>query len=144
METDSAKVLLDKAFEELQVLDVLLGQEGVALWIFGFHAQQIAERSLKAVLILKGHDPPEKTHDLRRLSRELAASGGEFPAWASGLERLTAFAIQFRYETDQIGEGLDRRQARALVVRVYNWAASTAGAGVRGAGSSGRLSSRSG
>ena len=87
METGSAKVFLDKAFEELQLLDVLLGQEQVADWIFGFHAQQIAERSLKAALILTGRDPPEKTHDLRRLSHELAASGGELPAWASGLER---------------------------------------------------------
>jgi HEPN domain-containing protein len=129
MAEDRSRTLLNKAFEELETLDVLLLQEGVATWIFGFHAQQVAEKSLKAVLFLNGQSPPERTHDLVRLFQRLLDSGTRPPDWVPELSELTSFAVELRYETDDPEEDLDRRQTRDLVVRIYNWAASIAGRG---------------
>jgi hypothetical protein len=56
MATYSARALPDKAYDELEILDVLL-DAGTAPWIFGFHAQQIAEMSLEAVVALRERQP---------------------------------------------------------------------------------------
>ena len=126
MATYSARALLDKAYDELEVLDVLLAA-GTAPWIFGFHAQQIAEKSLKAVLALRGGKAPQRTHDLFRLAQQLSESDEGLPEWSEELDRLNPFAVQLRYETINLAVDWDSREIRDLVVRVYNWAAIAAG-----------------
>jgi len=72
-----------------------------------FHAQQSAEKYLKAVLALQGAEIP-KTHDLETL---LGLCLKKFPLWA-GLrpeaQLLTQFAVGFRYP----GEAADRASAK--------------------------------
>lgn len=60
---DSALSFLIKAREELVALHVLVEHPDVVEWVVGFHAQQIAEKVLKAVLVYHGQSP-RKIHDL--------------------------------------------------------------------------------
>jgi len=75
--------------------------------VFGFHAQQSAEKALKAWLSLRG-TPYPKTHDLRVLLRLLELN--KEPGWEQHVEivDLTDFAVQFRYDFPILPEELDR------------------------------------
>jgi HEPN domain-containing protein len=61
-----------------------------------FHAQQTAEKHMKAWLIALGDDEPPLIHDLVRLGRRLAAFGG--PSLPSQpLRTLSRLAVAPRY-----------------------------------------------
>jgi HEPN domain-containing protein len=80
-------------------LNALLGMEDNPLFaeeIFGFHAQQAAEKSLKAWLCVRGLAYPP-THDLSRLLTLLENSGADVAAYWP-LDQYTLFAVQARYE----------------------------------------------
>lgn len=59
-----------------------------------FHAQQWAEKALKAVLVARGEDPP-RTHDLPVLLER--AGGAEDDALTSAAHRLLPYAVLTRY-----------------------------------------------
>jgi HEPN domain-containing protein len=72
-----------------------------------FHAQQCAEKLMKALLIYLGVVPP-RSHDLELLSRFL---GPVCPGWswpANELRFLTRASVDFRYP----GDTADRDEAR--------------------------------
>src|SRR2546426_5281034 len=76
--------------------------------IFSFHAQQAVEKALKAWCSLKGIPYP-RTHDLERLFGLLEESGEELPSRFAALASLTDFAVQYRYESTEVGLGpIDR------------------------------------
>lgn len=76
------------------VLDSDIGVE----WAAGFHAQQAAEKAVKAVLVHVGVDFP-KSHRLDRLARLLPASTGiDFNIEA--LTELAPWAVAGRYPED--------------------------------------------
>lgn len=54
--------------------------------IAAFHAQQTIEKSLKAILVCQGQNPP-RVHDLVRLAALVTAATGEIVANADELER---------------------------------------------------------
>ena len=60
------------------------------------HAQQGAEKSLKAALVFEGIDPPPRTHDLVKL-RGLLPADWAIPGTDSNLERISEWAEQSRY-----------------------------------------------
>lgn len=60
-----------------------------------FHAQQAAEKSLKAVLIHHAIRSP-KTHDLEALVEMIQLAGFNLPASVQ-IESLTPFAVETRY-----------------------------------------------
>jgi HEPN domain-containing protein len=60
-----------------------------------FHAQQAVEKSLKAILILKGIDFP-KTHSIEFLLRLLPADVPRAPVLMQ-VYKLTGYATIFRY-----------------------------------------------
>lgn len=64
-----------------------------------FHAQQCAEKYLKAILVAKGQAFP-KTHDLAALSDLCDQNGVIIPISQDLLQRLTAYAVQVRYPGD--------------------------------------------
>ncbi len=66
--------------------------------IFGFHAQQAIEKSLKAWLTICGVDYPH-THDLSRLLSLLETQGIDMDRYWPVVE-LTLFAVQARYDAD--------------------------------------------
>jgi HEPN domain-containing protein len=126
MADNSARSFLSKANEELVALEYLVDNDKVVEWIIGFHAQQVAEKVLKAVLIHNNRSP-RKVHDLFQLVDELNELNIELPNWAHELDQLNPFAVLLRYETADLAANWDRQEVKTLVVRLYNWAAGEMG-----------------
>lgn len=75
--------------------------------VFGFHAQQAIEKSLKAWIIVSGNDYP-LTHNIIVLLSAIEDSGDDAARFWD-LVKYNAFAVQFRYEQmGVLGEELDR------------------------------------
>jgi HEPN domain-containing protein len=64
-----------------------------------FHAQQCAEKYLKALLLAREQVFP-RTHDLAALSDLCTQHGMILPVPQDALERLAAYAVQVRYPGD--------------------------------------------
>ena len=75
-----------------------------------FHAQQCAEKFLKAAL-QQANIPFGKTHNLLALLELLLPSEPSVEMLRPSLEYLTAFSVQFRYP----GDSADRAVAREAV-----------------------------
>jgi HEPN domain-containing protein len=93
---DHAASLLRLAHRDLDALQVLVAVPRVADVICGFHAQQAAEKTLKAWLSVLGQEYP-LTHDLARLFALLRRAGADVEPFFS-LDMLTDYAVQARYE----------------------------------------------
>ena len=87
-----------------------------------FHAQQAAEKSLKALLLHYGIEFPS-THDISYLMELLPPSLG-LPPDAEEIAQLTNFAVMFRYPGgyEDITEE-EHQWALAMTRIVYDWAA---------------------
>lgn len=93
----------------------------ILLEILCFHAQQAAEKAIKAVLIRFGVEPP-KIHDIRRLTECLPDSVTR-PAVLTASAPLTDYAALTRYPW--AGEPVsdeDYREALRLAAAVVAWA----------------------
>jgi HEPN domain-containing protein len=87
-----------KADDDLDAAARLLASDSGLFAIIGFHAQQAAEKYLKALLVL-GAVPFPRTHDLTGLRALLPA--GQVPALADlPLELLSRFSVEERYPGD--------------------------------------------
>ena len=75
-----------------------------------FHAQQCAEKYLKARLQEEGI-ASSKTHDLATLLDLLLPVEPSWAVMRSDLDRLTSFAVEFRYP----GTSADKAMARSAV-----------------------------
>jgi HEPN domain-containing protein len=86
-----------------------------------FHAQQAAEKALKA--FLAWHDIPfRKTHDLREVGRQCVTVESTLAPLCERAEILTPFAWQFRYPAEHFQEvpAADARQALDLAREVFD------------------------
>ena len=117
---DHARELLEMARSDLNALvgmlepEEAIGKGYFSDEVFGFHAQQVAEKSLKAAIASRGGSYP-KSHDLMILLDKLFALGVDVSAFTSIVD-LNPFAVQYRYESlDSDDEELDRR---ALLVEI--------------------------
>ena len=105
-----ARVLLMSAKRDISALHGMADAAVFADEIFGFHAQQAAEKLLKAWLALLGETYPT-THDLARLLAMLRARDVEATRF-NELVEYTPFAVQFRYAPgDLSARPLDRDTA---------------------------------
>jgi len=104
---DRPEVLLHKARQDELVVERLLGDRDVDDDTLGFHAQQAAEKLLKAVLTSRNVDYP-RTHNLGVLVELLASNGIELPAELADIDRLTPFGTVFRYDEVSPKAGRDR------------------------------------
>ena len=97
--------------------------EGVLSEALCFHAQQAAEKALKAVLVHLGRDVPH-THDIEALN-DLLAEILEVPEAVVEADRLTTYAVLTRYPADvaPVSEGEHREAVRQAEV-VFAWATS--------------------
>ncbi|MDY7101038.1 MAG: HEPN domain-containing protein [Actinomycetota bacterium] len=89
---------LDKADDGLRVARVILAGGIGAEWAACFHAQQAAEKALKALLVHLGIDFP-KSHSLGRLSA-LMPTGVEARFDSDALATLDPWAVAGRYPED--------------------------------------------
>ena len=83
------------AREDLAAAAELLDLPNVVKRVACFHAQQTAEKAIKAVLIFSGKKPPRK-HDLKQLCDALPA-GWSVKAIADEVDRLSPWAAESRY-----------------------------------------------
>jgi HEPN domain-containing protein len=107
MPSDRPEMLLRKARQDELALEKLLDDCDIEDDLLGFHAQQAAEKMLKALLAARGVDYP-KTHNLRVLIELLAEDGITLPAELAEIDRLTQFGTTFRYDTIPAVEGSHR------------------------------------
>jgi HEPN domain-containing protein len=116
---DAAETMISAAERDLRALRNMLDSEAFASEVFGFHAQQVAEKSLKAWISLMGREYP-KTHSIRLLIVILEQAGLDLPdLWE--LVELSAFAAQFRYEPfDMAEEPLNREEILQNVERLFD------------------------
>lgn len=117
---DLAQAFLAKAEEDELLLSKLVNDSEVSDDIYGFHAQQAAEKFIKAVLAME-ETRPTHTHDLTALLEQVAALGVDIPEGILDVRYLTPFAVRNRYPfMDPIA--IDRAGALDLVRRVRSWA----------------------
>jgi len=108
-DSEQARLLLSMARKDLSALRGMTNQETFAEEIFGFHAQQVAEKVFKAWLAWLGVEY-SKTHDISLLLAELDQAGIETDKFADMIE-YNVFAVQFRYEAYDAGlDSLDRTE----------------------------------
>ena len=109
-----ARVLLDAAERDVGALRVMGRSHEISDEIFGFHAQQAAEKSLKAWLALLGKVYP-LTHNLEALL-ELLSERNDVSGRFRKLIDFTPYAVEFRYEGVESGtDPIDRKSALTLV-----------------------------
>lgn len=120
--SDEARRLLGKAGEDEYALDRLLDDAAAPDSVVGFHAQQAAEKLLKAALFLAGVAPP-RTHNLAWLLDVAADHHLDLPPECEQLRWLTPYAVLFRYEGEagEREEPLARQQARERIRRLRAW-----------------------
>ena len=103
---ESGRMLL-LAQKDYKALGNMLNAECFDDEIFGFHAQQAIEKTLKAWLALRNVSYP-RTHDLSALLSLLETQGENCGSFFNLVE-YNAFAVQYRYEAfDGTDEPLDR------------------------------------
>jgi HEPN domain-containing protein len=120
--SDEVRRLLAKAAEDEYVLARLLEDAAAPEAILGFHAQQAAEKLLKAALFLAGAAPP-RTHNLAQLTDLAADHGLELPAGSEALRWLTPYAVLYRYAGDpEAGaDKLARQETREHLRQLRAW-----------------------
>jgi len=94
-----AKLLLQKAREDLSAAQVLVATEDQADHVIGFHLQQAVEKALKSLLAEYAIEIP-RTHDLGYLVELLNDLDIEIPEPVASSDWLTPWGVLFRYDSD--------------------------------------------
>jgi HEPN domain-containing protein len=118
---DAAEWLLH-AESDLRYATLGRGAPGILQSQVAFHAQQAAEKALKAVLVHAWVDFP-RTHDLQALLVLIDDAGMAVPPELEGVSALTRFAVETRYPGDLEPITPDElEQAIALAGKTIAWA----------------------
>lgn len=118
---DLAGKLFSLANDDLVAARALNEAAGVSGAIVGFHAQQAVEKSLKAVLALRGVEFPF-THDLEGLVELCLASGAVIPDQLEGVAILTPYGVRLRYGWIDPADLVTPATALALSEAAVAWA----------------------
>jgi HEPN domain-containing protein len=113
-----AEMLLRRAKGDAHVCRVLADDAEIDDSAVGFHAQQAVEKALKIPLVLAEVELP-RAHDLEQLLEQVKVSGSDVPDELSGVEWLTPWAAELRYDEQA---PLDRAAALAAAESASNWA----------------------
>jgi HEPN domain-containing protein len=117
---EQALLLLKKAAQDEALLDEVLESPLVSDEIIGFHCQQAAEKTLKALLSSLGVRF-RKTHEIGALAALLAEAGCRLPRELEDLDALTPFGAVYRYEDFDTELPLDRQRARMMLRSLRLW-----------------------
>ncbi|GIK39484.1 MAG: hypothetical protein BroJett011_33170 [Chloroflexota bacterium] len=115
-----ARLLLQKADQDLVLVTNISDSKAIADEIVGFHIQQAIEKAIKAVLTRLGIQY-EYTHDLSLLYQQVTQAGIIPPASLEVIDEFTAFAVQFRYTLYQT-PNFDRNAGAQLAKNFIEWA----------------------
>jgi HEPN domain-containing protein len=94
---------LERADEDLRIVELLLSKAPDLPWGSAFHCQQALEKMAKAVLIARRTEPP-KSHDIELLGRLVESHEADLGQKISALRMLTVWYIAPRYPDAQIDE----------------------------------------
>jgi HEPN domain-containing protein len=119
---DFVQQWLDKARKDLAAAEVLFKEEFEDYESVGFHAQQAAEKFIKAFLVRHQIEFP-KSHDVALLRQLVARVDSQLSAKLALADALTPYGVEFRYPGDfpsvsrDAGENAIRlaKQTRALI-----------------------------
>ena len=116
---DDPQTWIAKAESDLLNIRNNLDAERVPWDTICFHAQQAAEKMLKAFLVSRSQ-AVSRTHDLVALLAEAVAAGGALEALEADCRLLTPYAVMLRYPGVP-GEPSEQegRQAVAAAERIY-------------------------
>lgn len=118
---DHARMLLKKAADDLTVARMIL-DAGSPLDMAGFHAQQAAEKSLKAILAFHDVDYP-KTHAIGELIGHVKPLVTDWPFDEERLDDLTRYAVGVRYDDRYTEADLaEAREAFATAKSIRSYA----------------------
>lgn len=117
---EEALRLLRLARRDRETFDLLLPLPKANLAALGFHAQQAAEKALKAVAVLLELEVP-RTHDLAALGQAILDKGKKLPLTIDQLRGLNPFAVEFRYDDELIPQ-TSREALAATIAAVMEWA----------------------
>ncbi len=117
---DLARALLERAAGDEALVRRVLDDSEIPDAIIGFHAQQAAEKLIKAVLAARGV-AFARTHALGYLIGLVESHGIDAPPSLGGADVLSPWAVDFRYETES-EPALDRRAALDLIEELRRWA----------------------
>jgi HEPN domain-containing protein len=118
---DLARVIAANAERDAVAVERLAPDAELADDVVGLHAQQAAEKYLKAVLAFRGITY-RRVHSITYLLGLLADHDLTPPPRADELEAFTPWAPQARYDHDLGDATLDRQAATELVHGVRAWA----------------------
>ena len=111
-----ARRWLTFADKDRQTCEQIKDSQGLRA-IAAFHSQQMIEKSLKAILVCQGQNPP-RIHDLVRLAAVVTAATGELVVNADELERINQYYTFSRYpqafHTDT-GEEPSARELESMI-----------------------------
>lgn len=116
-----AEKFLRKADQDMTVLEKWQQDPDIADEILGFHAQQAAEKMLKAVLAYQGIESPltHRLTDLIDLGKEHNIA---LPDRLEDVRFLTPFAVEFRYDLyEEDEEPVDFEEVFALLAELRKW-----------------------
>lgn len=119
LQLEEAWRLLRLARRDRETFGLLLPMERASLAALGFHAQQAAEKALKAVATLRGIAAP-RTHDLAALGQALLDDGAALPLSVDELRALNPFAAEYRYD-DEIIPATTREQLDIQLTAIFAW-----------------------
>lgn len=115
---DQARQMLVMASKDIKAMNSLLSPESADDEIFGFHAQQAVEKSLKAWIAVVGGSYGF-VHDIHVLLLNLRELGCDISRF-KGLLLLNVYAVRFRYEPLEMStNSLDRPQMLCNVAELH-------------------------
>lgn len=123
---DLSLVLIEKADADRATVAALLDNQEVPDNILGFHAQQCAEKLIKAVLTISEIAYP-RTHDIPFLLDLLLENNLEPPIDRAAVVKLNPYAVDFRYEDPWSTDTFDRPLTMKLLDQLRDWAVSRVG-----------------
>ena len=117
---EEALRLLRLARRDRDTFNLLLPLPEAGVAALGFHAQQAAEKALKAVAVLLGLEVL-RTHDLAALGQAILDNGMALPLTVDQLRSLNPFAVEYRYD-DELIPSISREALAATLAVVMDWA----------------------
>lgn len=124
-EDDVGALLLARADDDIRLVRASVGVAEITDTIVGFHAQQAAEKLLKAALAHRRIGYPF-THDLERLLELVEEAVGDSAPGEESVAALTPWAVEFRYGEVPEDE-LDRSLTLALLDGLRAWVVASLG-----------------
>lgn len=100
---DFVRGWLKKAEGDLRAAEVMIGADLEDWFAAAFHAQQAAEKFLKAFLV-RHQIPFPKTHDLNQLLDLTVKADGSLKTESASAAMLTPFGVEFRYPGEEVAD----------------------------------------